>query len=293
MKPEANMTQKLGLPLLFVAIWSTGFIGAKYSAPHASPLALLSLRFALAGLIMMVIAASLRAPWPKGPQALGQIVAGILLHGTYLGPVFWVIAHGMPAGIVALITGLQPFLTAILAAYFLGEGFRKGQALGLILGLVGVGLVVAPQITSGFYGVTPFNLVLMILAIFSIAAGTVWQKAKANGVDLRTGTSLQYAGAALICAFGMGLFEQPFMEWQSPVLWLALGWLIFGLSIGAISLFMILLRRGSAGGVASFIYLVPAVTALMAYVAFGESLMPMQILGMIICAAGVLILQKA
>ena len=293
MNGSQSLTQRLGLPLLFVLIWSTGFIGAKFSAPHATPLALLSLRFGLAGLIMAAIAVFFRVPWPKGKQAYGQIIAGILLHGIYLGPVFWVITHGMPAGVTALITSLQPFLTVIFAAYFLKDALRKGHIFGLILGLIGVSLVIAPKLTDGFLGVTPLNVGLMIVAVSAIALGTVWQKARGGNVDLRTGAGLQYAGATFICLIGMAIFEEPQIDFSSPVLWLALGWLIFGLSIGAISLLLLLLRRGSAGGIASFIYLVPGVTAILANLAFGESLLPLQIFGMVVCAAGVALLQRA
>lgn len=290
--PAAISARRTGLPLLFVLIWSSGFIAAKYSAPHASPLALLSLRFFLAGAIMAAIAVLAGARWPGVAQARAQLLAGILLHGTYLGPVFWVITHGMPAGVVALITGLQPFITALLAVPMLGEKLKARHGAGLALGLFGVALVVAPKLTSGFTGVSPFNVALMIGAVFSIAFGTVWQKAHGGVVDLRAGAVLQYAGAAAISLLGMTVFESPHLDLASPALWLSLGWLVFGLSIGAISLLMLLLRRGSAGGVASLIYLVPGTTALMAYFAFGEVLVLMQIVGMAVCAAGVALISR-
>ena len=284
--------RRMALPLLFVLIWSSGFIAAKYSAPHASPLALLSLRFLIAGAIMAGIALLAGARWPAAPSSRAQVLAGILLHGTYLGPVFWVITHGMPAGVVALITGLQPFITALLAVPMLGEKLKARHVAGLMLGIFGVALVVAPKLTSGFTGVSFFNVVLMLGAVVSIAFGTVWQKAHGGVVDLRAGAVLQYAGAAAVSLIGMAAFESPHLDLASPALWLSLGWLVFGLSIGAISLLMLLLRRGSAGGVASLIYLVPGTTALMAYLAFGETLVLMQMLGMIVCAAGVVLISR-
>lgn len=279
-------------PLFFVILWSTGFIAAKYSAPHASPLLLLTLRFVLAGALMAGLALAARAVWPGWKPALHAMLAGALLHGVYLGAVFWVITHGMPAGVVALITGLQPFITALLAAGFLAEPLNPRIWAGLSLGLAGVGLVVAPKLDAGFLGVTPANLAITIFAVCAIALGTIQQKANAGGMDLRTGAVLQYVGAAMVAAFGMLLLETPHFDATSPVLWLSLGWLVLGLSIGAISLLMVLLRHGSAGKVAGLIYLVPGTTALMAWAAFGEVLVPIQLLGMVVCAAGVMLVSR-
>jgi drug/metabolite transporter (DMT)-like permease len=279
-------------PLFFVVLWSTGFIAAKYSAPHASPLLLLALRFAIAAVIMAGLSVMAGARWPGLRIGAHAVLAGALLHGVYLSAVFWVIGRGMPAGVVALLTGLQPFITAMLAYVLLREPLNRRIWAGLSLGLLGVGLVVSPRLSSGFTGVTPLTLAIAFTGITAIALGTVQQKARASGIDLRTGAVLQYGGATVVAGLGALLLEKPHFEYQSLVLWLSLGWLVFGLSIGAVSLLMILLRRGSAGGVAGLIYLVPGSTALMAFAAFGEVLIPIQLIGMAVCAAGVMLVSR-
>jgi drug/metabolite transporter (DMT)-like permease len=276
------------IPALFVVLWSTGFIAAKYSVPHATPLLFLTLRFAIAGVLMAGLAMSAKAVWPDRRRAAHAILAGALLHGAYLGPIFWVISKGMPAGVVALITGLQPFITAIISGNLLGERITARHWAGLAIGLAGVALVVSPKLTSGFEGVTPFNVGLTLLAVAIIALGTVQQKANAGGMDLRSGAALQYLGGGLVVFVGMLLFEEPHADF-SPPFWFALSWSVLVLSIGAISLLMVLLRHGSAAKVSGLIYLVPGMTALMAWAAFGEVLLPIQILGMVVCAGGVML----
>jgi drug/metabolite transporter (DMT)-like permease len=279
------------VPALFVVLWSTGFIAAKYSVPHATPLLFLTLRFAIAGVLMAGLAMSAKAIWPDRRRAAHAILAGALLHGAYLGPIFWVISKGMPAGVVALITGLQPFITAILSGNLLGERITARHWAGLAIGLAGVALVVFPKLTSGFEGVTPFNVGLTLAAVAIIALGTVQQKANAGDIDLRSGAALQYLGGGLVVFIGMLFFEEPHADF-SPPFWFALSWSVLVLSIGAISLLMLLLRHGSAAKVSGLIYLVPGMTALMAWAAFGEVLLPIQILGMVVCAAGVMLVSR-
>jgi drug/metabolite transporter (DMT)-like permease len=280
------------VPGLFVVLWSTGFIAAKYAVPHATPLLFLTLRFAIAGVLMAGLAMSAKALWPDRRRAAHAILAGALLHGAYLGPIFWVISKGMPAGVVALITGLQPFMTAILSGNLLGERITVRHWVGLAIGLAGVALVVSPKLTSGFEGVTPFNVGLTMAAVAIIALGTVQQKANAGGMDLRSGAALQYLGGGLVVFIAMLVFEEPHADF-SPSFWFALSWSVLVLSIGAISLLMLLLRHGSAAKVSGLIYLVPGMTALMAWVVFGEVLLPVQIMGMVVCAGGVMLVSRS
>ena len=279
------------VPALFVVMWSTGFIAAKYAVPHSTPLLFLTLRFVIAGVLMAGLAMSAKAIWPDRRQAAHAILAGALLHGAYLGPIFWVISKGMPAGVVALITGLQPFITAILSGNLLGERITARHWAGLAIGLAGVALVVFPKLTSGFEGVTPFNVGLTLAAVVIIALGTVQQKANAGGIDLRSGAALQYLGGGLVVFIAMLIFEEPHADFTAPF-WFALSWSVLVLSIGAISLLMVLLRHGSAAKVSGLIYLVPGMTALMAWATFGEVLLPIQILGMVVCAGGVMLVSR-
>ena len=280
------------VPALFVVLWSTGFIAAKYSAPHATPLLFLTLRFVIAGVLMAGFAFMARAAWPDPRRAAHAVLAGALMHGAYLGPIFWVISKGMPAGVVALITGLQPFITAILAGNLLGERITARHWVGLGIGLCGVALVVSPKLTSGFEGVTPFNVGLTLMAVAIIALGTVQQKANAGGMDLRSGAALQYLGGGIVVFIAMLFLETPHADWSLPF-WFALSWSVLVLSIGAISLLMLLLRHGTAARVSGLIYLVPGMTALMAWVVFGEALLPIQMLGMAVCAGGVMLVSAA
>lgn len=278
-------------PLLFVLMWSTGFIAAKYAMPHASPMLFLSLRFAIAGGLFGLLALGMGAKWPDYRHGLHAVLAGALLHGAYLGPIFWVIAHGMPAGVVALITGLQPFLTAILSGFLLREKIAPRHWVGLAIGLAGVGMVVSPKLSAGFSGVTPFNLALSLFAVVCIALGTLQQRARAGSMDLRTGTTLQYLGGGAVTLLAMLTLEDMRFD-ATAELFFALGWSVLVLSLGAISLLMLLLRRGSASRVAGLIYLVPGVTAIMAWACFGETLLPIQIVGMAVCAGGVMLVTR-
>lgn len=272
-------------PAIFVLLWSTGFIGARYAMPHAEPFTFLSLRYSATLLVLVPLVLAVRSAWPGWRLAGHAAIAGSLIHGVYLGGVFYAVRHGLPAGIAALIVGLQPLLTAVLAAGFLGEVIRPRHWLGLALGLVGVGLVVLPQVEpGGAYRVQ--TLLPVVLSAIAISMGTVWQKRFVSGVDLKTGTAMQYVGAlfpTLLLAF---LSERMVVDWTGELVF-ALVWLVFVLSIGAIFLMMFLIREGAVSRVASLMYLVPGVTAVMAYLLFGEALTALQLLGMAIAAAGV------
>jgi drug/metabolite transporter (DMT)-like permease len=272
-------------PALFVLIWSTGFIGARYAMPHAEPFTFLAMRFALALCLLLPWVLLTRAPWPRGRPALHACIAGSLIHGLYLGGVFYAVRHGLPAGIAALIVGLQPIVTALMAASFLGERITPRHWMGLLLGLLGVGLVVVPNLSpDGVYRWQ--TLVPVILAAIAISAGTVWQKRFVGGVDLRTGTALQYVGALLPVTLMAVATETMAVDWTGELVF-ALVWLTVVLSIGAILLLLFMIREGAVSKVASLMYLTPGVTAVMAFLLFGESLTLVQLLGLVIAGAGV------
>jgi len=275
-------------PILFVFLWATGFIGAKYGLPYAEPLTFLLVRFSIVAAILLLVTLITRAPWPQTPTlALHCMVTGILLHGFYLGGVFWAIARGMPAGISALIVGLQPILTAFLARLLLGERMSRRQWSGLVLGLAGLSLVLGPKLPDG--GAAWGNagaLILNLIALAGITLGTIYQKAFATNVGLRTGGFLQYVGAGFVIGAGMLIFETGRIEWTTDLV-LAMTWLVLVLSIGAITLLMLLIRRGAVSQVAALFYLVPPVTVLIAYFMFGETLTWLHLAGIAITAFAV------
>jgi drug/metabolite transporter (DMT)-like permease len=273
-------------PPLFVVIWATGFIVARLVAPHADPLTFLTLRYLLAILVLAGLVVLVRAPWPMtGRGWRDALISGVLLHGLYLGGVFWSVKHGLPAGIAALIAGLQPLATGLLVGPLLGERVSGRRWAGIAAGFVGAALVVSPKI-GGSDGFPPMALAVCLLAMVSITFGTIWQKRTAQSVDLRTNTVIQYMGAAAVTVPIALLTEQGRLEFV-PALWIGLIWAVFGLSIGAIGLLLVLIRRGAVAGVAALLYLVPPASALMAFAIFGETLTPIQIVGMGAAAVGV------
>lgn len=279
-------------PALFVVLWATGFVVARLSADHVEPLTFLSIRFPIAGLLFLGIALYQGAAWPKTKQAMHASVAGALLHGGYLGAIYWAVAHGMPAGVSALIVGLQPLMTAFLAAGILGEKISARHWLGLAVGILGVGLVVWPKLEmANVAGITPLTTALCILGALSVSLGTVYQKRFATGLHLASGGVWQYVGASLIVLAGAVLGENFGFDGSFEA-WFALGWSVLVLSLAAISLLMLLIRHGDVSRVSGLIYLVPAVAAFTTYVFFGEKLAPIQILGMAVCAGAVFIVTR-
>jgi drug/metabolite transporter (DMT)-like permease len=276
----------------FVVIWATGFIVARLSAPHVEPLTFLTVRFGIAGLVLAVLAMLFRAHWPNRSAALKAVIAGMMLHGGYLGACYWAIAQGLPAGIAALIAGLQPILTAIFAGKLLGERITGRHWLGLAVALAGVALVLAPKLDlASARGITPVTVLVMIFSTISITFGSIYQKRHVTHVDLLAGITWQYAGGFAVVALG-ALLSENFRFDQTAEAWIALGWSVIVLSIGAILLFMALIRHGDVSRVSALIFLVPAVAALMAWLLFDERLTLVQIAGMLVCAMGVLIVTR-
>jgi len=273
-------------------MWATGFVVARLSAPHVEPLTFLAIRFPIAGAIFFVIALIIGAPWPGHRLALHAMVAGAFLHGGYLAPVYWAVAHGMPAGVSALIVGLQPLITAILAHYMVNEHISSRHWIGLAVGIAGVGLVIWPKLSfAALGGITPLTTAVNVLGAVAIAFGTVYQKRYGTGLNLASGGTWQYAGASIV-VIAAALMVEDFRFDGSFNAWFALGWSVIVLSLGAITLLMLLIRHGNVGRVSSLIFLVPGVSALMAYGLFGETLTAVQIFGMAVCAAAVLIVTR-
>ncbi|MCP8689016.1 DMT family transporter [Marinobacterium sedimentorum] len=274
------------VPLLFVLLWSTGFIGAKYGLPYIEPFYLLFIRMLLTLVVFALLMRIFRARALGPRQALHQMVVGLMVHGAYLGGVFAAISWQMPAGIASLLVGLQPLLTALIAWQWLGSRLRSLQWVGLLLGLLGVALVLAGR-GSGASGELVWTALLaLVLALVGISVGTLYQKRFGQGVDLLSGSFYQYLSTALLMGLLSFGFETQKVDWQ-PELFLALFWLVVGLSVSAILLLMLMIREGEAARVASYFYLVPPVTALEAWWLFDESLAPVALGGIAIAVLGV------
>ncbi|GIV91068.1 MAG: peptide ABC transporter ATP-binding protein [Chloroflexus sp.] len=275
-------------PLLFVMLWSTGFIGARFGLPYIEPFTFLSIRFGLVLLLLGMLTIVLRQPWLSQPSAYGHsAVVGILLHSGYLGGVFFAIDSGMPAGLTALIVSLQPILTALISQWTLGEHISWRQWLGLGLGLVGVAAVIGDKLmVAGPPMITPVTLGSAIIALLATTTGTLYQKRFGTGLPLLSGTWAQYVGALAVTGPLALLIETRTIEWRAELIG-ALLWLTLVLSIGAILLLMFLIRARSAARVSSLFYLVPPATALEAWILFGERLGLWAFGGLIVASIGV------
>lgn len=279
-------------PTLFVLLWSTGFIGARLGTPYSEPLSFLTVRFAIAVGLLAAAAVIMRVNWPRRADMVHAAIVGILIHGLYLGGVFWAIDRGMPAGVAALIVGLQPVLTALGAGPALGEKINAKHWLGLLIGLVGVILVLAPKFDMANQGITMATIVPTVVATIAITAGTIYQKRFATGMDLLAGAVFQYIGGLAVALAGALAFESFTISWTGEFIF-ALAWLVVVLSFGATTLLMLLIRAGAISRVASLFYLVPAVTALIGYLLFGETLTMVQISGMAVAAVAVALVARA
>ncbi|UTW05134.1 EamA family transporter [Amphritea atlantica] len=281
------------VPVLFVLLWSTGFIGAKYALPYIEPFYLLFIRMLLTLAVFTLLALIYRSRWPSLSQGGHQAVTGFLVHACYLGGVFAAIKWQMPAGIAAIVVGLQPLLTSLIGWHWLGERLRTVQWTGLVMGLVGVVIILLNGQNSEVVVLRPEAVAAVIIALFAISFGTLYQKRFGGKVDLLTGSIWQYLSTAVAMALLAFLFEERQVEWNITLL-LSLGWLVFGLSVSAILLLMFMIREGEAARVASYFYLVPPVTSLEAWVLFGEDLSLIQVMAIGVTVAGVyLVLRPA
>ncbi len=298
-------------PVVFVMIWSTGFIVARFGMPHAPPMGFLAWRYALSVIAFLVWVRLSAAPWPVGRrQWLHLAVTGIFVHAGYLGGVWAAVKGGMSAGTTALIVGLQPLLTAL---WLSGAGSAQGassalsaratspatshataratsrQWAGLVLGLAGVVLVVWHKLGLGE---APLPTVLLaVLALLSMTAGTLYQKRFVQAVDVRTASVVQML-AALVVTLPLALLETEALRWQ-PQLWAAMAWSVLALSLGGSSLLFMLVQRGAATRVTSLLYLVPPCTAVLAWVLFDEALGVSVLAGMALTALGVWLVVRA
>lgn len=276
-------------PFLFVVLWSTGFIGARLGLPHVEPLTFLLIRYLAVLVLMLLVALATHAPWPPTRNDwLHMGVAGLLIHGVYLGGVFIAIGMGLPAGVASLIVGLQPLLTAVGAGWLLGEVVLARQWVGLLLGLAGVALVVAGKLGVGFSATA---LIPVFVALLGITGGTLYQKRFCRPLDWRTGSIAQFVPTALVTLFVAALTEHFRVDWTGELVF-AIGWLVLVLSVGAVSLLNWLIRQSSAVNVASLFYLVPPCTAVFAWLLFGEVFTGFAMLGMAMTVGGVYLARK-
>jgi drug/metabolite transporter (DMT)-like permease len=292
---KANWTKLI--PALFVLLWSTGFIGAKYGLPYAEPFTFLFVRMVITSSVLLLAIFLFKKRWPDSWRLSGHVaVSGILVHCGYLGGIFSAIALGMPSGLAALIAGLQPLLTAFAAAPILGERVSARQWIGLILGLCGITLVLSEKISlqtdSFFSGFGWDALAFAFIAVFSITASSLYQKRFCTTMPMVSGTFIQYSAASVVYGLVAYSFETMQIQWTGEFI-LALTWLVFALSIGAISLLMLMIKQGAASKVASLFYLVPPAAVIEAYFLFDEQLGIAALLGLAVTSIGVALAIKS
>ena len=277
-------------PFVFVFLWSTGFISAKYGLRDAEPLTFLAIRMVVASAVLAMVAAAVRSAWPQDRRAYRDTaIAGLLLHAGYLGGVFVAIDHGMPAGLSSIIIGLQPILTAVLAQSMLGEGVTRRQWLGLALGFAGVGLVVVERMRANDGSTSEIEAVAFVaiaVGLVSTTLGTIFQKRTGQRTPLMTGTAVQYGAAGAVLSLGAVSTENLAVNWSVSLL-AAFAWSIVVMSFGAITLLMLMIRHSSVSRISGYLYLVPPLTALEAYLLFDERLTGLALAGMVAVVAGV------
>jgi drug/metabolite transporter (DMT)-like permease len=285
----------LATPALFVLIWSTGWIAARYAAPFSDPLWYLTIRFFLAGLVLALFAMAVRAPWPLGRRAwMHALVSGVLLHGIYLAGVWWAVKHGLSAGLSGLLAALQPLASVFLGPWLLREQVGWRQYLGVALGLLGVVAVLSPRLVTSLEPGNPVlwvPLAVNILGVMTLTAGSFYQKRYLAGGDLRTVTSVQYLGALLFVAPLALLTEDLRFDLRFETFAVMI-WSVLVLSIFSIALMLMMINRGEVTRVSALIYLVPTTVAIQAWLMFGETLVTVQVLGMVLTAAGVYLSTK-
>jgi len=283
------------VPVIFTLLWSSGWIVAGYSALYADPLTFLVVRYGSAGVLLVLLAFVVRAPWPDTPRAVFDcVVTGVLLHAAYLGGVWWAIRHGLPAGISGLIAGLQPILTALLAPALVGERISPIRWAGILCGFLGIALVLEPKLS----GVAPAALwgvlvpvVVNVVGMVAVTLGSFYQKARIVSGDLRTVTAVQYIAAFLVTLPFAWALEPMQITWNLTM-GLVLAWSVLALSLGGIGLYLMMIRRGAVSRVSTFLYLVPALVAVEAWALFGENLTPLQMLGMAVTIVGVILASR-
>ncbi|MSY01134.1 MAG: EamA family transporter [Actinobacteria bacterium] len=271
-------------PYLFVLLWSTGFVGAKYGLPYADPFIFLSVRVFIAAFILFIIARLLKTKILIGKQAISRsAIIGLFLHAFYLGGVFFAISQGVSAGVAAVITSLQPVFVSLLAVKILGEKLKAIQFVGLILGLIGVVLVLGPTFDSATSGI---GLAGVFIALVGSTTATLLQKKIGGSIPMLAGTAYQYLASGSVLLVAALVTSGTHIQWNIHFIG-AMAWLILVLSVGAVLLLMWLLNSGSAASVSSLFYLVPPATAIEAFFLFGEKVNTQGFLGIGITALGV------
>ena len=280
----------VAMPMVFVVLWSTGFVGARLGLPYSEPMTFLALRFGVVAIVFAAIIPILGAPWPTRKQWREQAEIGLFNHVIYLGGVFVSIELGLEAGLSAVIVGLQPITIALGASLLLGERLSPAQWVGMALGFGGVLLIVSRKLDAGVGDLASIGF--SFLALAGIAWGSVLQKRRSGSMPMLTGNMVQFTFAAIVCTLLAFTFETRQIDW-TPEFWIALIWSIVILSFGALTLYYLLIRRGAASRVASLFFLVPPCTAIFAWFLFDERLGGLEIIGMFAAAIGVLVVLKA
>ncbi|SIQ29403.1 Permease of the drug/metabolite transporter (DMT) superfamily [Rhizobium sp. RU20A] len=278
-------------PAIFVLLWSSGWVLAKYVGPYADPFTLLALRNFLTAVAFAAIVGFAGASWLRRPRDIVHaLVTGVFLHGLYLAGVWWAVRHGVPAALSGIIAGLQPLMTVAAAPLMIGERVSRLQVLGIFLGFVGISIAVLPRVLAIDPGVTPISLVAVgvnVLGMASVTLGTLYQKKFLPHGDLRAVATLQYVGALMVTLPLALVFEPEHrLVFGWPLVFI-LFWSVVVLSMGAVGLLLYLIRRGQVSRAASLIYLVPPLAAVQAAIVFGEALTGPMILGTVIAVTGV------
>ncbi len=282
-------------PTLFVLLWSTGWINARFAVTYSDPLTFLVVRHAVTAAAMIPLALVLRAPWPRTPRAIGHaLMVGVLLNAAYLGAVWWAIAKGVPSGVSGLIAAVQPILTTMLAPLLLGETVRPRQWAGVALGFFGIALVLQPELATidpGALGAVLVPLGVNVLGMVAVTLGTFYQKRFIPTGHPITTQTLQFAAAFAVTLPFAWMSEEMNFVWNTTTI-AVLAWSVIGISIGANTLLLLLVRRGAVSRAAALIYLMPPVVAAQAFLAFGETLTAIQLLGMGVTVAGVALITR-
>ena len=281
-------------PLIFVLLWSTGFIGAKYILPYAEPFVFLTIRYFFATLILVALAKILKESLKISKAAIKQsMIVAVFLHVIYIGGVFYAVSINISAGITAVIVSLQPILVSLLAIPLLGEKLSYRQVFGLALGFIGVFFLLSPKLFEGDLstGFSTFGIICCVLALLGTTGGYLLQKKGGADIPFLAGTAVQFATSTIIFAIAAVIFEPLTVDITLEFV-LALTWIVVALSIGSIFLLYYLLRRDSASSVSSLYYLVPPLTALQAYFFFEEKIKGIGLIGMVLAALGTLIVTR-
>ena len=290
------MPQKLEryAPALFVFLWSTGFVGAKYIVPYAEPFTFLTIRYFLAALILFAIAYAFKQPLKLNKEQFkASFAVGILLHVIYIGGVFYAVSLGVSAGISAVIVSIQPVLVSLLAVPLLGERLRWVQVVGLFLGVAGIALLLLPKVFQGDYTASTSiaGIIICVIALLGTSGGYLVQKKLGGEIPFLSGTGAQYAISAIAFAILSVATEDQIIQWV-PEFFFGLAWIVFMLSIASIVLLYGMLRTGSASKVSSLYYLVPPVAAIQAYFLFDEVIGLVGIIGMAFAGLGVVLVMR-